>query len=63
MDKTLALDLLPELQAQSVWTPDKLEGLAVTEDGETYAVTDNDGLDEAIGQTLFLRLGEAFDGQ
>jgi hypothetical protein len=22
-----------------------------------YAVTDNDGLDEALGQTVFLRLG------
>lgn len=60
VDKALALDLLPRLDAESVWTPDKLEGLAVAADGRAYAVTDNDGLDEAIGQTLFLRLGRVF---
>jgi hypothetical protein len=55
--KTLLADLLDELAANSVWTPDKLEGLAVAADGSAYAVTDNDGIDDAIGQTLFLRLG------
>ena len=39
------------------YTPDKLEGLAVAADGEVYMVTDNDGLDSALGQTLFLGLG------
>jgi hypothetical protein len=24
----------------------------------TFAITDNDGLDDALGQTLFLELGE-----
>lgn len=55
--KTLLADLLDELEANSVWTPDKLEGLAVTADGDVWAVTDNDGLDEALGQTLMLDLG------
>ncbi len=55
--KTLLADVLDELEANSVWTPDKLEGLAVTADGAVYIVTDNDGLDEAIGQTVFLSLG------
>jgi hypothetical protein len=27
-------------------------------DGQVYAVTDNDGLDGATGETLFLRLGD-----
>lgn len=56
--KTLLADLLDELAANSVWTPDKLEGLSVTADGRVHIVTDNDGLDGAIGQTLFLDLGD-----
>jgi hypothetical protein len=53
----LLADVLDELEANSIWTPEKLEGLAVTADGDVYIVTDNDGLDEAIGQTVFLSLG------
>jgi hypothetical protein len=36
---------------------DKVEGLAVGGDGQTYAVTDNDAIDDATGETVFLRLG------
>ncbi len=56
--KTLIRDLLGVMEANSIWTPDKLEGFAIAVDGETYASTDNDGLDDALGQSLFLRLGE-----
>ena len=52
----LLADLLDGLAAASVWTPDKLEGLGVTADGDVYVVTDNDGLDESLGQTVFLHL-------
>ena len=55
--KVLLADVLDELQANTIYTPDKLEGLAVAADGEVYMVTDNDGLDNALGQTLFLGLG------
>lgn len=55
--KVLLADVLDELDANTIYTPDKLEGLAVAADGEVYMVTDNDGLDNAIGQTLFLALG------
>ncbi len=57
MPKVLLADVLDELQANTIYTPDKLEGLAVAADGEVYMVTDNDGLDSALGQTLFLGLG------
>lgn len=57
VEKRLLADLLDELEDKSVWTPDKLEGLSVSADGRVHVVTDNDGLDEAIGQTLFLDLG------
>ena len=62
--KTLLRDMLPDLEKKSIWTPDKLEGLAVAANGKVYAHTDNDGLDDALGQTLFLSLGsvkKAFD--
>ena len=55
--KVLLADVLDELADNTIYTPDKLEGLAVAADGEVYMVTDNDGLDAAIGQTLFLGLG------
>ncbi len=55
--KTLLRDLLPEMRAASIWTAEKLEGLAVAADGQLYSVTDNDGLDDALGETLFLSHG------
>lgn len=62
--KTLLRDALPDLAAASIWTAEKLEGLAVAADGQVYLVTDNDGVDGSTGETLFLGLGdwmEAFD--
>jgi hypothetical protein len=56
LDKALLRDVLPDLAANS---------LAVDADGDVYAVTDNDGLDDATGETVFLRLGHwstALDG-
>jgi len=58
IDKTLLRDLLPDMAAVSIWTAEKLEGLAVDADGKVYAVTDNDGLNDATGETLFLNLGD-----
>ena len=58
VEKALLRDLVPDLEAASVWTPEKLEGLAVAADGQLYAVTDNDGVDDAPGETVFLRLGD-----
>lgn len=57
LNKTLLGSLLPRMTDASVWTAEKLEGLAVAADGQVYAVTDNDGVNDATGETLFLRLG------
>lgn len=57
VSKTLLADVLDEIDANSIWTPDKLEGLAVAADGDVFIVTDNDGLDDALGQTVFVNLG------
>jgi Esterase-like activity of phytase len=61
LGKSLALDVLPALLAVNGWTQEKLEGLTIGADGEVYAVTDNDGLKDATGETVFLRLGTAVD--
>lgn len=57
LEKTLLRDVLPDLRKASIWTTEKLEGVAVAADGKVYLVTDNDGLDDATGETLFLTLG------
>jgi hypothetical protein len=59
LGKRLAVDVLPTLQAFKGWTQEKLEGLTIGADGQVYAVTDNDGLVNATGETQFLRLGKA----
>ena len=56
--KVLLRDVLPDLEAVSIWTAEKLEGTAVAADGQLYIVTDNDGVDDATGETLFINLGD-----
>src|SRR5262249_1960589 len=53
VSKTLLRDVLGDLDARSISVPDKLEGLGVTKDGDVYLATDNDGVDENYGETLF----------
>lgn len=59
LTKKLAIDVLPHLRALDGWTQEKLEGLTIGADGQVYAVTDNDGLKDATGETQLLRLGSA----
>jgi hypothetical protein len=59
LDKTLARDILPDLQAPNGWVQDKPEGLAVSAEGKVYLVTDNDGVDDSTGETQFLYLGRS----
>ncbi|HEV7708783.1 MAG TPA: esterase-like activity of phytase family protein, partial [Asanoa sp.] len=59
VSKTLAVDLLPLLQADNGWVQDKVEGLGIAGNGQVYAVTDNDGVEDATGETVFMRLGAA----
>ncbi|MGD8416970.1 MAG: esterase-like activity of phytase family protein [Pseudomonadales bacterium] len=57
VEKRLIASLEPLIARRSIWTAEKLEGVAVTADGRVFAVTDNDGVDDATGETVFLRLG------
>lgn len=59
LPKTLARDLLPDLQATNGFVQEKVEGFAIAGNGNHYVVTDNDGLDDANGETVFLDLGPA----
>jgi hypothetical protein len=47
-------DFLPDLKsATNGYVVDKLEGFAFDKAGKAYAVTDNDGVDDSSGETLF----------
>ncbi|WP_456786232.1 esterase-like activity of phytase family protein [Cellulomonas sp. P5_C5] len=59
LTKTLVRDLVPDLRAANGWTQEKVEGLTIGRDGQVYVVTDNDGLKDATGETVLLRLGDA----
>jgi hypothetical protein len=56
LNKSLVRDILPDLGQGTGWTPDKPEGMTLGLNGTLYIVTDNDGLDDAVGETRFLRL-------
>ncbi|GFG52341.1 alkaline phosphatase [Mycolicibacterium agri] len=57
--KTLGHNLLPDLQATNGFVQEKVEGFAIAGNGKLYVVTDNDGLDDASGETQFFDLGPA----
>ncbi|MHA6645532.1 esterase-like activity of phytase family protein [Mesorhizobium sp. A623] len=56
--KTMVRDLVPDLKAATNgYIVDKVEGFAIDASGDAYVMTDNDGVDDSSGETLFLRLG------
>ena len=57
VSKRLERDLLPELKSTGGWVLDKVEGAAVDKLGRLFVVTDNDGVEDASGETRFMRLG------
>ncbi len=59
LPKRLARNLVPDLQATNGYVQEKVEGVAIAGNQNLYVVTDNDGLDDANGETVFLDLGPA----
>ena len=57
VQKTLVRDLIPDLKATNGYVLDKVEGFTIDKDGNAFAVTDNDGVDDSSGETILLRLG------
>ena len=56
MAKVLVHDFLPDMQSFGGYVVDKLEGFAIDAGGTAYAVTDNDGVDDSNGETLFFEV-------
>ena len=57
VEKTLVRDLLPDLKAATNgYVVDKVEGFTIDAGGKAYVITDNDGVDDSSGETLFIRL-------
>jgi hypothetical protein len=55
--KEEVMDFMPQLKSIGGYVQEKIEGFTVDSAGNAYAVTDNDGVADANGETLFLRLG------
>lgn len=52
-------DLIPDLKSlTNGYVVDKVEGLAFDADGNAWIVTDNDGVDDSSGETLFWNAGQ-----
>ena len=51
-------DLIPELKGFGGYVVDKVEGFAIDAAGEGFVVTDNDGVDDSSGETLFFGIGK-----
>lgn len=46
-------DLIPDLATNGGYILDKVEGMAIGVDGMAWIVTDNDGVDDSSGETMF----------
>ncbi|KCV81397.1 hypothetical protein ATO10_12349 [Actibacterium atlanticum] len=57
VSKELVRDLIPDLLSLNGYVQDKVEGLAIMPDGEMFISTDNDGVDDHSGETLFFSIG------
>jgi hypothetical protein len=50
-------DLITDLKGANGYVVDKVEGFTIDKNGDAFVVTDNDGVDDSSGETLFIRLG------
>ncbi|NUB46011.1 esterase-like activity of phytase family protein [Fertoebacter nigrum] len=55
--KELVRDFLPDLMVLNGYAMDKIEGFAIDAAGTGWVVTDNDGVDDSSGETLFWSIG------
>ncbi|MEO9650624.1 MAG: esterase-like activity of phytase family protein [Roseobacter sp.] len=56
--KEAVYDLIPDLAANNGYVVDKIEGLAIFDDGTAWVSTDNDGVDDSSGETFFWSIGQ-----
>ncbi|WP_299082324.1 esterase-like activity of phytase family protein [uncultured Ruegeria sp.] len=62
VSKELVRDLLPDLTSTGGYVLDKIEGLAILSSGEAFVMTDNDGVDDASGETMLWSIGSVTAG-
>jgi hypothetical protein len=55
--KEVVRDLLPDLASLGGPILEKIEGLAIDAGGNAWVMTDNDGVDDASGETMFWTIG------
>ena len=60
VSKTLVRDFLPDLKSLNGYVQDKIEGFSIDASGNGFAVTDNDGVDDSSGETLFFNIGKMY---
>ncbi|MGV8854165.1 MAG: esterase-like activity of phytase family protein [Devosia sp.] len=53
VSKELVRDLVPDLKSANGYVVDKVESLAIDASGKAYVITDNDGVDDSSGETMF----------
>ncbi len=59
VQKTLLRDLMGDLKsANNGYVLDKVEGFTIDASGTAFVITDNDGVDDSSGETIFLNLGK-----
>jgi DNA-binding beta-propeller fold protein YncE len=51
-------DLIPDLATNGGYVLEKIEGMAVDADGVGWLITDNDGVDDSSGETMFWSIGQ-----
>ncbi|MEL7104863.1 MAG: esterase-like activity of phytase family protein [Pseudomonadota bacterium] len=56
--KELVRDLLPDLTSTGGYVFDKVEGLSISPSGTAFVSTDNDGVDDHSGETMFFSIGQ-----
>ncbi len=58
VSKELVSDLIPALTSTGGYVLDKVEGMAIMPDGTAWISTDNDGVDDHSGETMFFSIGQ-----
>ncbi|MHA7885869.1 esterase-like activity of phytase family protein [Roseicyclus sp.] len=56
LETEVVVDLLPYLTSTGGFVLDKVEGLAIAADGTMWVSTDNDGVDDHSGETMFFAI-------
>ncbi|MCU4651270.1 esterase-like activity of phytase family protein [Roseibacterium sp. SDUM158016] len=56
LEPEVVVDLLPYLTSTGGYVLDKVEGLAIAPDGTMWVSTDNDGVDDHSGETMFFAI-------